>query len=80
MEDRALAQIRKGRKLAPEREKPYLFLGRLHRQAGRTDNAEKCFMRALQLKPDCVEAMREIRLIQMRRQKAKGLLGRLLRR
>jgi hypothetical protein len=34
----------------------------------------------LQLKPDCVEAMREIRLIHMRRQKAKGLIGRLLRR
>ncbi|MEN8185077.1 MAG: DnaJ domain-containing protein, partial [Myxococcota bacterium] len=80
VEKRALALIRKGRKLAPEREKPYLFLGRLHRQAGRSDNAEKCFMRALQLKPDCVEAMREIRLIGMRRQKAKGLFGRLLRR
>jgi CheY-like chemotaxis protein/curved DNA-binding protein CbpA len=79
-EKKALALIRKGRKLAPEREKPYLFLGRLHRQVGRSDNAEKCFTRALQLKPDCVEAMREIRLIQMRRQKAKGLLGRLLRR
>jgi CheY-like chemotaxis protein/curved DNA-binding protein CbpA len=80
IEKRALSLIRKGRKLAPEREKPYLFLGRLHRQAGRSDNAEKCFTRALQLKPDCVEAMREIRLIHMRRQKAKGLIGRLLRR
>jgi curved DNA-binding protein CbpA len=80
VEKKALALIRKGRKLAPEREKPYLFLGRLHRQVGRSDNAEKCFARALQLKPDCVEAMREIRLIHMRRQKAKGLLGRLLRR
>jgi curved DNA-binding protein CbpA len=80
VEKKALALIRKGRKLAPEREKPYLFLGRLHRQVGRSDSAEKCFARALQLKPDCVEAMREIRLIHMRRQKAKGLLGRLLRR
>lgn len=79
-EKQALALIRKGRKLAPERQKPYLFLGRLHRQAGRSESAEKCLMRALQLKPDCVEAMREIRLIAMRRQKAKGLIGRLLRR
>ena len=79
-EKQALALIRKGRKLAPERQKPYLFLGRLHRQAGRSESAEKCLMRALQLKPDCLEAMREIRLIAMRRQKAKGLIGRLLRR
>jgi CheY-like chemotaxis protein/tetratricopeptide (TPR) repeat protein len=76
----ALLHVRRGRKLAPTREKPYLFLGRLHHAAGRIDAAEKCLTRALQLAPGCVEAMRELRLIQMRRQKARGLIDRLLRR
>ena len=76
----ALLHVRRGRKLAPTREKPYLFLGRLHHAAGRIDAAEKCLTRALQLDPDCVEAMRELRLIQMRRKKARGLVDRLLRR
>jgi CheY-like chemotaxis protein/DnaJ-domain-containing protein 1 len=79
-EKEALSHIRKGRKLAPDREKPYLFLGRLHREAGRAQNAEKCFTRVLQINPDCVEAVRELRLIHMRREKAKGRIGRWLRR
>ena len=38
------------------------------------------FTRAVQIKPDCVEAMRELRLINMRKDKGRGLIGRLLRR
>jgi hypothetical protein len=38
------------------------------------------FTRAVQVQPDCVEALRELRLINMRRQKEKGFIGRLLRR
>ena len=79
-EKEAIGHIRRGRKLAPDREKPYLLLGRLHREAGRVQGAEKCFTRVLQINPDCVEAVRELRLIHMRRQKAKGRLARLLRR
>jgi len=79
-EKEAIGHIRRGRKLAPDREKPYLLLGRLHREAGRVQSAEKCFTRVLQINPDCVEAVRELRLIHMRRQKAKGRLARLLRR
>ena len=79
-EKEALAHLRRGRKLAPDREKPYLFLGRLHREAGRSEHAQKCFTRALQINPSCVEAVRELRLIQMRERKAKGRIARWLRR
>jgi hypothetical protein len=38
------------------------------------------FTRAVQIQPECVEALRELRLINMRREKEKGLIARLLRR
>ena len=78
--DRAIAVVEKGRKLAPEREKPYLFLGRLCKAKGREDVAEKMFMRAVQLDPDSLEALRELRLINMRREKSKSLVSKILRR
>jgi tetratricopeptide (TPR) repeat protein len=74
----ALRTVQEGRKLAPDREKPYLFLGRLCKAGGRVKMAEKMFTRAVQLDPDCVEALRELRLIHMRREKSKGLVRRIL--
>ncbi|MDH5566687.1 MAG: response regulator [Myxococcales bacterium] len=76
----ALEHVKRGLKLASHREKPYLFLGRLYKAIGRVEMAEKMFARAVQVQPDCVEALRELRLINMRRQKSKGLIGRILRR
>jgi tetratricopeptide (TPR) repeat protein len=76
----ALEHVRRGLKLASHREMPYLFMGRLYRAMGRVDVAEKMFTRAVQIQPECVEALRELRLINMRREKSKGLIGRLLRR
>lgn len=76
----ALEHVRRGLKLASHREKPYLFMGRLYKAIGRADVAEKMFTRAVQIQPECVEALRELRLINMRREKSKGFIGRLLRR
>jgi len=76
----AVRHVMKGRKLAPDRRTPYLFLGRLCQAAGRVDQAEKMYARAIQLDPDCVEAMRELRLVRMRQDKARGLVGRILKR
>ena len=76
----AIEHVRRGVKLARDREKPYLFLGRLYKAEGRAAQAEKMFALAVQIRPDCVEAMRELRLINLRRQKSKGLIGRMLRR
>ncbi len=77
---KAMAMVEKGRQLAPEREKPYLFLGRLCQATNRSDAAEKMFMRAVQLDPDSVEALRELRLIDMRREKSKSFVSKILRR
>jgi CheY-like chemotaxis protein len=76
----ALEHVRRGIKLAGNREKPYLFMGRLYKAIGRADVAEKMFTRAVHIAPECVEALRELRLIHMRREKSKGLIGRLFRR
>jgi CheY-like chemotaxis protein/tetratricopeptide (TPR) repeat protein len=77
---KAAKMVQQGRKLAPDREKPYLFLGRLFKAAGRPDTAERMFTRAIQLDPDQVEALRELRLMNMRRQKSRGIVKRILRR
>jgi len=54
------------------------LLGRLYKALGKTVAAKKMFSRAVQIKPQCVEAMRELRIMNMRRGKdqAPGL-GRL---
>jgi tetratricopeptide (TPR) repeat protein len=71
--------VKRGAKLAPERDKPYLFLGRLCQAAGRLELAEKMFMKAVERRPDCTEALRELRLLAMRKPK-QGIVGRILRR
>ena len=43
--------------------------------------AEKLFMRAVELDPDCAEALQELRLIALRRERGRGgFLKRILRR
>lgn len=76
----AMEHVKRGLKLASHREKPYLYLGRLCKAVGRVNEAERMFVRAAQIDPECLEALRELRLIQMRREKSKGLIGRLFRR
>ncbi|HSJ95707.1 MAG TPA: DnaJ domain-containing protein, partial [Myxococcota bacterium] len=74
---KAFALVKRGAKLAPERDKPYLFLGRLCQAAGRLELAEKMFMKAVERRPDCTEALRELRLLAMRKPK-QGLVRRIL--
>ena len=76
----ALEHCREGLKLAKDREKPYLLLGRLYKAMGKPVAAKKMFSRAVQIKPQCVEAMRELRIMNMRREKDKGVLKRIFRR
>ena len=80
MLNEALEHCREGLKLAKDREKPYLLLGRLYRSMGKTVAAKKMFTRAVEIKPQCVEAMRELRIMNMRREKDKGVLKRIFRR
>ncbi len=76
----ALEHCREGVKLAKDREKPYLLLGRLYKAMGKPGAAKKMFSRAVEIKPQCVEAMRELRIMNMRRDKDKGVLKRIFRR
>jgi hypothetical protein len=75
-----LIHLKRAIKLARDREKPYLYMGRVCHAIGRSDVAVKMFTRAVQIQPECVEALRELRLINMRREKEKGFIARLLRR
>lgn len=80
MVEEAIEHVKRGVHLANDREKPLLFLGRLYKVIGKIGHAEKMFTRAVQIQPECVEAMRELRLINLRREKGRGLIKRLLRR
>jgi len=72
--------LKRAAALAPDSEKPYLFLGLLCKGIGRIEQAERMFLRALDRRSDCLQALRELRLINLRREKQKGLLRKLLRR
>ena len=76
----ALEHCREGVRLAKDREKPYLLLGRLYKVMGKTVAARKMFTRAVEIRPKCVEAMRELRIMNMRREKDKGVLKRFFKR
>ncbi len=54
--------------LAGDREKPYLFMGRLLFASGETVEAQSMFARAVQIQPRCSEALRELRLSTERNQ------------
>ena len=40
---------------------------------GKAGAAKKMFSRAVQIRPQCVEAIRELRIMNMRREKTQGL-------
>jgi len=68
----SLEEALEARKLAPKRERIYLILGKLYKLAGRLTIAERMFGRAVELDPDCLEAVRELRVVDMRRQRESG--------
>jgi CheY-like chemotaxis protein len=68
--DPALEQIKKAIALSPMSPAPYYYLAQIRKACGDHVEAEKMFRKTIELRPDHVEANRELRLIQMR--KAKG--------
>ncbi len=59
--------------LNPKVDKAYLFLGYIYKAMNYKEMAEHEFEKAIQCNPDCTEALRELRLINMRRKgKRKG--------
>jgi tetratricopeptide (TPR) repeat protein len=73
----ALEQIARGVKLSPKRALPYVYLGRIFKATDDAEHARKMFQKATKVDPDCHPALQELRLLEMRDQKSKGLLGRL---
>jgi CheY-like chemotaxis protein/tetratricopeptide (TPR) repeat protein len=78
--EEAMEHVRRGLKLASHGDRAYLYMGRLFRATGNPAAAERMFVRAVQIEPDCVEALRELRLINLRRERSKGLIRKILRR
>ncbi len=64
--DRGLCEIIAN--VAGDREKPYLFMGRLLFASGKTVEAQSMFARAVRIQPRCSEALRELRLSTERKQ------------
>ncbi|MFH2010486.1 MAG: DUF4388 domain-containing protein [bacterium] len=55
--------------LSPRCARAHYFLGKLHQEDSNTSSALESFKRATQMKPDYIEAMREVRLITMRNER-----------
>ena len=73
----ALENIAKGIKLSPDREKPYVYLGKIFRENGAEGRARKMFENALRIKPDCHEALQELGLLDQGQADSGKLLDRL---
>jgi CheY-like chemotaxis protein len=71
--------IQKSIRLNSNLDKAHLFHGYMLKEAGRLQEAAKRFERAIQCNPNCTEALRELRLINMRNPSDKGasVLGKL---
>lgn len=66
---RAKGLVQDGIASSPKQDRAYYFLGVIHRVEGNLDEAESCFNKAVQKNPNMPEALSELRLIQMRKQK-----------
>ena len=62
----AIAHAKAGMKLAPEHYHPALVLGRLYQCTSRLDLATRALERAVQLNPQSIEAVRELRIMRQR--------------
>jgi curved DNA-binding protein CbpA len=74
----AREHIERALQLAPESATGYYFLGRLHKACNQPQLALKMFRTVLEIQPEHVEASRELRLMQIRKEKDKsggGLFG-----
>lgn len=74
----ALEILLASRELNPGSDQTHLYLGHVYQAQGKERQAEKCFEMAVQANPDCTEALRELRLINLRREQgsqSKGLFS-----
>ncbi|HEY4716050.1 MAG TPA: response regulator [bacterium] len=78
IQKKAWDAIKHALEMCPKWDQGYMFLGYLSRIIGNQKDVEDNFQKALKYNPSNVEALREIRLINMRKDKdSEGLLGKL---
>jgi len=78
--DQAKKMILQSLQMNPDLDKAHFFLGHMLKDEGKEREAEKRFERAIQCNPNNTEALRELRLFQMRKPtsgKAASLLGKM---
>ncbi|MBR2979429.1 MAG: response regulator [Myxococcaceae bacterium] len=61
--ERACLQLNRAIQLNPRYDQAHLFLGYIEKSNNRPDRAQSHFEHALQVNPDCIEALRELRLL-----------------
>jgi len=77
VQNQALEVLLASRELNPGLDITHLYLGHIYQTMGKDRQAEKSFEMAVQANPDCTDALRELRLINLRREQtaqSKGLL------
>ncbi|MGH2901647.1 MAG: DnaJ domain-containing protein, partial [Solirubrobacteraceae bacterium] len=67
--DGAMDHIRKGIALSPQSPTGYYYLGQIKKACGDPAEAERMFRKTIEIRPNHVEAARELRLMQLRRAK-----------
>lgn len=72
--EHCLQKLSYSRKINPKLDKTYLYQGYIYKQIGDAEKAQRHFEMALHCNPECNEAIRELRLQQMR-QKKDGIGG-----
>ena len=78
--EQAKKMVLKSLQMNPDLDKAHFFLGSILKDEGKEKEAEKRFERAIQCNPNNTEALRELRLFQMRKPtsgKAASLLGKM---
>ncbi|PLX86868.1 MAG: hypothetical protein C0618_08200 [Desulfuromonas sp.] len=76
--NRALEMLISSRELNPRSEDTYLYLGYVYRALNKERQSQKSFELAVQVNPACKDALRELRLINLRKENASdgGILQR----
>ena len=77
---RALEVLQASRDINPRMEHTHLYLGYVYRALNRERHSEKSFELAIQINPRCTEALRELRLLNLRKKQSGegGLFRKLL--
>jgi len=76
IQNQALEVLLASRETNPGFDLTHLYLAQVYQSLGKERQAEKSFEMAVQANPDCTEALRELRLINLRREQepqSKGL-------